>query len=109
MHSVRQILKEKWKSYLRSNNPTSHQKREVEKMIDCSKSSCNSRICSSCGKRYADAWSDGLKSTLYPLPCRHVVLTVPSCLRNTLRNWNNLSILMMSSRDFFKSSAQAHR
>lgn len=41
MYSVRQILKENWKSYLKAHNSTDHQRRETEKMIDCSKNSCN--------------------------------------------------------------------
>jgi len=102
MNSVKQILKENWKSYLKANNPTDHQKREVQKMIGCSKNSCNSRICSSCGKRYADDWSNNLKCYLIPKPKRHVVLTVPSLLRPILRNWKNLNVLIRSSRDFFK-------
>ena len=103
MHSVRQILKENWKNYVKNHNPTEHQKREVHKMIDCSKNSCNSRICSSCGKRYADIWSKNLENGLRPTPCRHVVLTVPSLLRPILRDWKNLNTLLHSSRDFFKS------
>ena len=106
MYSIRQILKENWGNYLKKRNPTSQQKREIQKMIDCSKNSCNSRICSSCGKRYADTWSQNLKDNLHPAPCRHVVLTVPSLLRQVLKNWSNLSILMRSSRDFFKDFIQ---
>jgi len=106
MHSVRQIIKENWKCYLKKNNPTNHQRKEVGKMLDCSKNSCNSRICSSCGKRYADAWANNLKSNLHPAPQKHVILTVPSFLRPILRNWDNLSILMRSSMDFFKSFAR---
>ncbi len=101
MNSVRQIVKENWKSYLQTHEPTTHQKEEVEKMIACSKSSCNSRICSSCGKRYADEWSHKLPNFLLPVPHRHVVLTIPSFLRPTLRDWNNISVLMRASWDFF--------
>ena len=100
MHSVKQILKDNWKSYLKTHQPTNHQRREIAKMLDCSKNSCNSRICSSCGKRYTDAWSNNLEKRLYILPCRHVVLTVPSLLRPVLRNWRNLDILLKSSKDF---------
>ena len=103
MHSVKQIIKENWKSYLRAYNPTNHQRWEIIKMMDCSKNSCNSRICSSCGKRYNDVWSNNLVKRLYPFPCRHVVLTVPSLLRPVLRNWRNLNILIRSSMDFFNS------
>jgi len=77
MYSVRQILKENWKEYLKSHKPLDYQKYEVEKMINCSKNSCNSRICSSCGKRYADDWS---RKLLFK-PKSHIVLTVPSSLR----------------------------
>ena len=103
MYSVRQILKENWRSYLEKHIPTDNQKKEVQKMMDCSKNSCNSRICSSCGKRYADTWSENIKRTLYPAPYRHVVLTVPSLLRLVLRDWINLNILLRSSKDFFKN------
>lgn len=105
MYSVRQILIENWGNYLKKHTLTNHQKREVQKMIDCSKNSCNSRICTSCGKRYADNWSENLKRNLRPIPMRHIVLTVPSLLRPILRNWNNLNILLRSSRDFFKGFA----
>jgi len=104
MYTVRQILKENWGKYLEKHTPTDHQKKEVQKMIDCSKNSCNSRICSSCGKRYADTWSGNMKRNLHPFPRKHAVLTVPSFLRPILRNWNNLSILMRSSKDFFRNS-----
>src|SRR3989338_865195 len=105
MYSIRQILKENWGNYLKKHNPTAHQKREIQKMLDCSKNSCNSRICSSCGKRYTDTWSNNIVKRLYPLPRRHVVLTVPSLLRHSLRNWKNLNTLIRSSKDFFKGFA----
>jgi len=103
MYTVRKIIKENWKGYLQTHKPTTYQKEEVEKMINCSKSSCNSRICSSCGKRYADDWSQFLSEFLPPIAHRHFVLTVPSSLRPLLRNWNNIDILMRSSWDFFGS------
>ena len=103
MYSVRQTLKENWKSYLETHKSTSHQKEEVEKMIGCSKNSCNSRICSSCGKRYTDDWSSKLSKFLLPVPHRHFVLTIPSFLRHSLRDWNNIDVLMQSSWNFFSS------
>ncbi|MBI4451956.1 transposase zinc-binding domain-containing protein [Candidatus Woesearchaeota archaeon] len=102
MYSVRQILEENWGDYLKKDNPTIHQKREIQKMIDCSKNSCNSRICNSRGKRYADNWSENLKSNPRPTPRKHIVLTVPYLLRPILRNWNNLNTLLRSSKYFFK-------
>ncbi|MEA2036484.1 MAG: transposase zinc-binding domain-containing protein [Nanoarchaeota archaeon] len=100
MYSVAQIIRENWKEYLKNNRVLSYQKAEMEKMINCSKNSCNSRICSSCGKRYADDWSRNLKLNHFN---KHVVFTVPAYLRHIFRDWNNLSILMRSSRDFLKN------
>jgi hypothetical protein len=97
MYSVRKIIAENWKSYTSRFKVGYNKKREVEKMLNCSRNSCNSRVCSSCGKRYADVWSNVLPFR----PVKHVVLTVPSCLRYVFGNWINLSVLMRSSRDFF--------
>ena len=38
--------------------------------------SCNSRICSRCGKRYADVWAEELANHLLPCVHRHIVLTI---------------------------------
>lgn len=103
MYSVRQIIKENWKSYLKGYKILPYQKLEIEKMLACSKNSCNSRICSSCGKRYADDWSNNLKLTTRNN--KHLVFTAPSILRSIFRNWNNLSTLMRSSRDFLITSS----
>jgi len=100
MATVRKIFRENLGKYLKRNSITEHQKYEVEKMLNCGRNSCNSRICSSCGKRYADQWSGWLKNYLLPIPHRHVVLTVPVSLRNTLRNWSKLRILMEASSSF---------
>lgn len=101
MYTVRQILKENWKVYLKTHTLTKHQQEEVEKMINCSKNSCNSRICSCCGKRYADDWSNTLSKFLHPVPHRHVVLTIPALLRPLLRDWDNINLFLKSSWDFF--------
>jgi len=103
MITVKRIFQENWKRYLRSNPVTLYQKKEVEKMLNCNKHSCNSRICSSCGKRYTDQWSNKLKSYLFPVPHQHIVLTVPSLLRESLKDWNNLKILMDSSNSFLRN------
>jgi hypothetical protein len=100
MFTVKKIFRENWSKYLKHNSVTNHQKYEVGKMLKCSKHSCNSRICSSCGKRYADQWSDKLKDYLLPIPHKHAVLTVPSLLRDELRNWNKLKIFIDSSNSF---------
>jgi hypothetical protein len=95
------ILKENWNDYIKKYPTTRHQRNEVNKMLSCSKSSCNSRLCSSCGKRYADDWADVLQDILPGKQFSHVVLTVPYFLRTYFRDWKNLSVLMQSSRAFF--------
>lgn len=99
MYSVRNIIKDNWNSYLQKHKVDSHKRFEVEKMLNCSRNSCNSRICSSCGKRYTDVWSNNLSFN----PKKHVVLTIPSYLRPIFKNWNYLSFLMRSSKDFFQN------
>ncbi|MHA1379791.1 MAG: transposase zinc-binding domain-containing protein [Candidatus Helarchaeota archaeon] len=42
------------------------------------KFSCNSRICSRCGKRYTDQWSKKIAKKLIPIPHRHFIFTIPS-------------------------------
>ena len=39
---------------------------------------CNSRMCSSCGKRYADQWAKSLSKAMFKVPHRHFVMSVPS-------------------------------
>jgi hypothetical protein len=103
MITVKQIFQENWKVYLKRNTVTYCQKKEVEKMLNCHKHSCNSRICSSCGKRYTDQWSNKLTDYLLPIPHQHIVLTVPALITNTLKDWNNLKVLMESSNSFLRN------
>ncbi len=101
-YTIKQILKENWDDYIMTHKVTDYQRREVEKTINCSKHSCNSRICSSCGKRYTDNWSKELQNYLFPVEHKHVVLTVPAILRTILRDWNKIKLLMDSSQSFFR-------
>ncbi|MBW2975434.1 transposase zinc-binding domain-containing protein [Candidatus Woesearchaeota archaeon] len=101
-YTIRQILRENWSGYLQANSAEDYQVKEVEKAINCSEHSCNSRICPSCGKRYTDRWSDKLQDYLIPVEHKHVVLTVPAVLRPMLRDWDNVGLLMDSSRSFFR-------
>ena len=101
-YTIKQILKENWDDYIMTHKVTDYQRREVEKTINCSRHSCNSRICSSCGKRYTDEWSNRLQNYLFPVEHKHVVLTVPVILRSILRDWNNIKLLMDSSKSFFR-------
>jgi hypothetical protein len=56
---------------------------------------CKSRICTSCGKKYADQWADRLAQTLFSVPHRHMVFTIPEDLRKVLdENRGLLKVLM---------------
>lgn len=46
---------------------------------------CNSRLCSCCGKRYADGWALSLSRGMFPVAHRHLVLSVPDVLWSFLR------------------------
>lgn len=84
MNSLRGIFKLNWKTFLKKNPYLRKvEVHEVSKMLNCPKTSCNSRICSSCGKRYADQWSKGL--LLFNVPHLHITLTVSSLLWLYLR------------------------
>ena len=74
--------------------------KEVEKMLSCKDESrgffvyrcescgtfvtvhfgCNSRICTNCGKNHTDKWAKSLKKTMFNVPHRHAVLTIPDAL-----------------------------
>lgn len=78
---------------------------EVEKMLSCKDESrgfwkcycrkcneyhnvylgCNSRLCSHCGKRYADKWAESMAINTFDVPHRHVVLGLPPALWDELR------------------------
>jgi len=105
-YTVRQILKDNWEGYRQNHNVPEHINSEVIKMIDCGKSSCNSRLCSSCGKRHVDNWSSWLSDFLLPVGHTHAVLTIPEALRPVLCDWNKLKMLMDSSIDFSANSGR---
>lgn len=110
-NTVQRILAENWQKYLETHSVKPYQKKEVEKAIRCHDKTkgfirkdntiltfgCNSRICSSCGKRYADQWADSLKDRLFSLPHRHVVMTIPRCLWRRMENWERLKKYMDTS------------
>ena len=98
MDFVRKILKENWKYYCKLYNPTKHQKKEIQKMLDCSQNSCNSRICSSCGKIYADQWAKKLKSNLHPArPMRAGLLVILHTFGKDMKFHPHLHILTNSN------------
>ncbi len=46
---------------------------------------CNSRLCTRCGKPYADRWAKDLRRLVLPLPHRHLTFTVPEQLWPVLK------------------------
>lgn len=102
-YTVRKILQENWKNYLKEHKVTDYQRKEIEKAINCSKHSCNSRICSNCGKRYSDQWSNQLQKRLFPIDHKHIVLTVPAVLRPKLRDWNKLKSVIDVANSFLSN------
>jgi len=41
---------------------------------------CNSRLCNRCGKRYNDQWARSLAKSMFSVPHRHFVLSIPDIL-----------------------------
>ena len=89
-----------WERYQRAyaGQVSAHQKAEVEKMLACGNPahgfatyiclhcgeqvqvcfSCKSRVCSRCGKIYADEWAQQLASHLFNVTHRHITFTLPA-------------------------------
>ena len=99
--SVKLIFQENWEDYLHTHTVREIEKVEVEKMLSCKDESrggfwyyckncseyiflpfgCNSRLCSCCGKRYADQWSSMLaEKMIKDISHRHIVFTIPDML-----------------------------
>lgn len=114
MITVKRILQDNWSNYLKHNSVTSFQQNEVEKALDCysikngcfvyvcdtcgeyfyQKLGCNSRLCSCCGKRYADQWSSSLSKAMFSVTHRHFVMSVPDALWSFLDNWEMRKVYM---------------
>jgi hypothetical protein len=66
---------------------------------------CNSRLCSSCGKRYTDQWSNSLSKSMFNVPHRHIVLSVPDKLWSFLEDWDNrkcyMNTAIIALNDYF--------
>ena len=104
--TVKHILETCWHDYEINHEVEDYQKKEVVKSLNCYGDNngyfvfyckhcdklvfqhygCNSRLCSCCGKRYADQWSDSLSKSMFPVPHRHIVFSIPSELWDFLRN-----------------------
>ncbi|MDP2750204.1 MAG: transposase [Nanoarchaeota archaeon] len=118
--SVRLILAFCWFYYIKTHDVRDVEAKEVKKALGCyghkngcfvyccsdcgqwvfQSLGCNARICSCCGKRYADSWAVGLSKRMFKVPHRHVVLSVASELWPYLKdNWPLLKVYQDSAID----------
>lgn len=117
-------FKERHKSVLRDVEIA-----EVEKMLSCKDENkgfwscyckkcneyhkvyfgCNSRLCSSCGKRYADKWAEKLVENTFDVPHKHVVFGLPPALWRELKYdrkaWKVLMDTVIKTIRWFYGSA----
>jgi uncharacterized protein (DUF983 family) len=99
--SVKRIFQDHWSVYVQGHRVRDIEREEVEKMLSCKNGSrggfwyyckncdeyifipfgCNSRLCTSCGKRYTDQWAsmlaDRLEKNIFH---RHLVFGIPDML-----------------------------
>ena len=115
--TVKHILESSWSDYIQINNIRPIEEKEVNKSLNCYDTKngcfvyhcekcdkfifqslgCNSRLCSCCGKRHADAWALNLSKKMLKVPHRHLVLSVASELWIYLKDWNLLKVYMDSA------------
>jgi hypothetical protein len=132
--SVKQILKSSWESFESTHEIREVEQKEVEKALDCyghkngsyvysctkcgawifQSLGCNSRICSNCGKRHADAWAVSLSQSMFKIPHRHFVISVPSILWPYLKQDRSLWKTYMDSaidtcNDYFPKLMRKHK
>jgi len=111
------VLDDNWKMYQTNGlyKVRDVEKREVEKMLSCMEPgsgysvymcpgcgctkvvahSCKSRICSRCGKKHADEWSEKISKEMYAVPYRHIILTISDRLWNYFEGNSDLQKLML--------------
>ncbi len=58
---------------------------------------CNSRLCSSCGKRYTDKWADRVAKSMFNVTHRHMVMTIPDRLWSLVKEHRFLQKVLMDS------------
>lgn len=105
---VNSLFQVQWEEFKERNKEVlrSVEIKEVEKMLSCKDESrgfwtyycvkcdeyhnvysgCNSRLCSHCGKRYADKWAEKLVENTFNVPHKHIVLGLPPLLWEELHN-----------------------
>ena len=130
MQVIKQIFQDHWETYLALHQDTVREVEviEVDKMLHCKDPSrgfvsyqcpecgelktlgftCKSRMCTSCGKKYADLWADKLAGDIYRLPHKHVVLTIPEQLRKYFaRDKSLLKVLMDAGAELIKKFVES--
>ena len=112
-------LNDNWETYKKSGKYEIRgvEIKEVEKMltcmdpekgfsaymcVECGKMkivphSCKSRICSTCGKKHADEWSEKINKEMYAVPYRHIILTVTDRLWPYFEGNSELQKLMLDT------------
>ena len=110
------------------------EEKEVEKALDCyghnngsfvysckicgawifQSLGCNSRVCSNCGKRYADQWAISLSKKMFKIPHRHFVISVPDIIWSYLKQDRSLWKVYMDSaidtcNDYFPKLMHKHK
>lgn len=118
--SVNSIFKTHWSSFVTrmGHRLRPIEVKEVEKMLSCKEEDrgcfvyycpgcnefhfcyfgCNSRLCSCCGKRYADNWAEQLANNAFDVPHKHFTMTLPDLLWEPIRNdRSSLKVLMDSA------------
>jgi len=58
---------------------------------------CNSRVCTHCGKKFADKWAENIAKKTFKVKHRHGVLTIPSELRQIFKEDRELLKVLMDS------------
>jgi hypothetical protein len=103
-----------WEKLKSSNKLRKVEIAEVEKMLHCREGfitlqctnpncgatktiplSCNSRICTSCGKKYTDKWAERTAKSMFDVPHRHVVMTIASELWQYIKEDRELQKVLM--------------
>ena len=116
--TVKHILETCWHDYEINHEVEDYQKKEVVKSLNCYGDNngyfvfyckhcdklvfqhygCNSRLCSCCGKRYADQWASMLSERLEKnIFHRHLVFGIPDMLWNYFQEDRNLLKVLMDA------------
>jgi len=93
------------------------EREEVEKMLRCKEDGrnvfvyycekcnethvlaygCNSRLCSNCGKNYTDKWAESVSKSMFNVPHRHIIMSIPDKLWSIIREHRYLEKVLMDA------------